>query len=125
MKYKSEVGKTLDNLRDQVSNLIEQINRSALSEKETKQFLQQIQSNVERVDNLVSLEENDFEQTSDAPAPGSVDAPTPSRGPSREEKNNYQTRRVEKNEPKDTDRVQTDGGHSRKKEQTERVEFDN
>jgi len=124
MKYKSEVGKTLDNLRDQVSNLIEQINRSALSEKETKQFLQQIQSNVERVDNLVSLEENDFEQTSDAPAPGSVEAPTPSREPAREE-NNYQTRRVEKDEPKDTDRVQTDGGHSRKKEQTERVEFDN
>lgn len=123
MKYKSEVGKTLDNLRDQVSNLIEQLDRSAITEQEAKQFLGQIESNIERVDNLVSLEENDFEATSDAPAPGSVDAPTPSREPRREE-NDYSTQRVEEDDHRETERVDTDGGHSQKKKQTKRVEFD-
>lgn len=123
MKYKSEVGKTLDNTRDQVSNLIEQVERSAISEREVIQFLGQIESNVKRIDNLVSLEENDFEQTSDAPAPGSVEAPTPNKQTQKNE-NNYQTRRVEEEDQKQTERVSTDGGHSHKKKQTKRVEFD-
>lgn len=123
MKYKSEVGKTLDNTKDQVSNLIEQLERSAITEQEVIQFLGQVESNVERIDNLVSLEDNDFEQTSDAPAPGSVEAPTPNKQ-SRKEENNYQTRRVEDEDQKQTKRIDTDGGHSHKKKQTKRVEFD-
>lgn len=124
MKYKARVGKILDNLENQTGNLLKALDKGTLNEREVYEAVKSISKNVDNVQNLVALEENDFD-ANQAPAPGSVEAPTPEKQP-RREKRDHQTSRVEEDDLEEarTERVKTDGGHSKKKGNTERVEFD-
>lgn len=124
MKYKSRVGKILDNLENQAGNLLKALDKGSLSEREVRDAVESISKNIDSAKNLVSLEENDFD-ANQTPAPGSVEAPTPTRGPEKEHRD-HGTSRVEEDDLEDsrTSRVDTDGGHSKKKSNTDRVEFD-
>ena len=123
MRYKSRVQQLLDNLDNQLSNLKKALQNGEVSGRDTLDVVSSACKTTETALGLVRLEDDDFGQNSNAPAPGSQNAPTPPKGKKRTNKN-YQTSRVEEDDFEKTRRVETEGGRNRKKRTTKRVEFD-
>lgn len=123
MRYKSRVQQLLDNLDNQLNNLKKALQNSEVSGRDTLDVVSSACKTTETALGLVRLEDDDFSQTSNAPAPGSQNAPTPRRGKKKSNKN-YGTSRVEEGDFEKTRRVRTEGGKNRNKRTTKRVEFD-
>lgn len=124
MRYKSRVQQLSDNLENLLENLRNSMQKNELSERDVLDLSESALQTTRKIVQLIKLEDEDFDRTADAPAPGSKNAPTPRRSNRRTQPRGDTRRVADTSEANETKRVKTEGGHNRKKRTTKRVEFD-
>lgn len=124
MRYKSRVQQLAGNLENLLENLRNSMQKGELSERDVLDISESALGTTKKIVELIDLEDEDFDRTAEAPAPGSKNAPTPRRSNRRTQPKGNTKRVSDTSETNETSRVETEGGHNRKKRTTKRVEFD-